>query len=106
MKRFNGKPMSHWERKAKEVVVEILVRAATDYGWRPLGAESPEFPDPHQSIIHKLAADRLMAMAMAEDPEIVKEMLANRARFQENLARFVASMGGGGSRAVGGQKRK
>lgn len=94
-KKINGKPMAHWERQAERVVVDVLVRAATSFGWRPLGAESPEFPDPHQSIIHKLAADRLMAMAEAESPALVKELLDERDRCRSNIMRFISELGGG-----------
>lgn len=97
MKRINGKPMSHWEREARRVVLDTLVRGATYLGW---GGGRPEL----QSIVHKIAADRLMELANAEDPELVGELLAERSRCQENLALFVASMGGSGT--VGGQKGK
>jgi hypothetical protein len=91
-KRINGKPMAHWKRMAKEVVVEILVRAATNFGWRSPGSD----PDPRQSIIHKFAADRLMALAKVEDPGMVREILHDRAKFEENAARALAEILGGG----------
>jgi len=45
-KKVNGKPMSHWEREAKRVVLDTLVRAAVNFGWH---TERPEL----QSVIHK-----------------------------------------------------
>jgi hypothetical protein len=101
MKKINGKPMSYWEHMGKELLVDALVRAAIDYGWDI----DPKF----QSIPQKIAADRLMAMANAEDAEIVKELLAERDRCRENIALFVASLSGktgGSGRSVGGQKRR
>lgn len=93
---INGKPMSHWEREAKRMVLDSLVRAAVYFGW---GSERPDI----QSIIHKIAADRLMELANAEDPNLVKELLAERNRCQMNLARFLAGVSG---RALGKGEKK
>lgn len=87
MKKINGKPMSHWEAMGKRLVVDAMVRAAIGWGW----GEDPA----KQSIPQKIAADRLMELANAEDPELVGELLAERARCQENLARFLVSLSGG-----------
>lgn len=86
-KKINGKPMKHWEQMGKELVVDIMVRAAIQYGW---GMDSK-----CQSLPQKIAADRLMGLANAEDSEIVEKLLAERARCQENLALFIASLSGG-----------
>ncbi len=68
-------------------MISVLVRAATEYGW----GGKPEL----QSIIHRIAADRLMELANAEGAETVRELLAERDRCRENLALFVASLIGG-----------
>lgn len=86
-KKINGKPMSHWEREGKRVVLDSLVRAATYLGW---GSDRPEL----QSVVHKIAADRLMELANAEDPVLVKELLEERSRCLDNLALFAASFAG------------
>jgi len=86
-KKINGKSMAHWEREGKRVVLDSLVRAATYLGW---GSDRPEL----QSIVHKIAADRLMELANAEGPELVKELLEERSRCLDNLALFAASFAG------------
>jgi ribosomal protein L11 len=85
-KRINGQPMSHWKREAKKVVLDSLVRAAINFGW---GRQRPE-----QSIIHKIAADRLMELANGEDPGLVKELLEERDRCLAGLARVLGILPG------------
>ena len=63
-KRFNGKPFSHWEAQADELVIEQLVRAAN------LGE--------HQSLIGYLASKRLMEIAREENPTLVEKVLGIR----------------------------
>lgn len=87
MKKINGKPMSHWEAMGKRLVVDAMVRAAINWGWSG---------DPtRQSIPQQIAANRLMELANAEDPVLVDELLAERARCQEGLAQFMASLSKG-----------
>jgi hypothetical protein len=83
-KKINGQPMSHWEREGKKLVVWTLVRAATKFGW---STNRPEL----QSIIHKIAADRIMELANAEDSSLVQEALDERSRCQTALVAFFAS---------------
>jgi len=77
-KRFNNKPYSHWEQKAQYAVVDWLVRAALNTDTRCLPG--------------KLAHDRLMELAKAENPELVKEVLGDVDRFQRNIARVVSGL--------------
>lgn len=59
-----GKPYSHWEKMAKELVVNQLVRASM------IGGSTPG----------DIASRRLLELAKAEDPEIFKKVLAERSR--------------------------
>lgn len=72
---YNGKPLSHWQRKADELVVYHLVRAAQQCDRR--------------SIIGELAAPKLWDLANSISPEIVKEVLEEQGRCQ---AGFTAIM--------------
>lgn len=78
-KKINGKPMSHWRREAKSLVIEVLVRGA--------GCDS-------RSIIGKLASERLMFLAQLEDDGsgLLQEILQQRDNCRRNLAVFVASL--------------
>jgi hypothetical protein len=58
--------MSHWEHEAKDLVVRVLVRGALDCD--------------KLSIIGRLAEPQLWALANSVDPELVKEVLAERDR--------------------------
>ena len=73
-KKYLGKPMSHWEDAAHTLVVRALVQASL------LDT---------RSIIGKLASERLMQLARAEDSDLVDEMLAEQERFQENMAKVL-----------------
>jgi hypothetical protein len=88
-KKINGKPMSHWEYEGKKLVVWTFVRAATEFSW---GTGRPEL----QSIIHKIAADRIMELANAIDPALVQEALDERARCQAALGAILADITGSG----------
>jgi len=68
-KKINGQPMSHWKKMAEELVIDVLVRASLDYGW---GREQS------RSIVQELAAEKLMELAVVENPEIVKKLLEER----------------------------
>jgi len=82
MKRINGKPMCYWQQQAENLVIDTLVRAAISYGWKPDGQ------DKLQSIIHKIAADRLMEIAKFEDPELVDEILKERDTCLNNFSKI------------------
>jgi hypothetical protein len=75
-KRFNGKPLAYWQRKADELVVYHLVRAIQHCDRR--------------SIIGELAQPKLWALANSISPDLVKEVLQEQGRCQ---AGFVAIMG-------------
>ena len=64
--RLNGKPLAHWEAMAQELVVDLLVCAS-------------------------LKGERLMALAVAENPALVQEALAARSRFQHGAAHALAA---------------
>ena len=80
-KMFNGKPMKYWEGEAHKLVVDCLVRAS-------LGVDV-------RSIIGKLASERLMELANAEDSELVKEVFEERDRCMEGFASIVNDITGG-----------
>jgi hypothetical protein len=71
-KNYNGKPLSHWQRKADELVVYHLVRAAQHCDDR--------------SIIGELAAPKLWELANSVSPELVKEVLQEQGRCQSGFA--------------------
>ena len=62
--RFCGKPLKHWQREARKLVMDSLVRSMTG----------------GISIIHAMANARLLEIAKAEDPEMLDEVLAERDR--------------------------
>lgn len=76
--RFLGKPMAHWEAMAKELVVDHLVRGS-------LACDEHSLPG-------KIARERLMALAQAEDAALVTKVLDDRGRFQTGIARVMADM--------------
>ncbi|MEX2716762.1 MAG: hypothetical protein Q6370_010715 [Candidatus Sigynarchaeota archaeon] len=81
-KRFNGKPIAHWQRTAKKLVVESLVRAAHSFQDDvSLG-----------SLPREIASRRLMELAKIEDENLTREVLDERDRWYRNLARFHASI--------------
>lgn len=69
----------HWEREAKKLVVEMLLRASMI---------------DTRSIIGTLASKRLAELAYAEDPEILKEVMEERDRCVTNLGRALSQMVG------------
>ena len=69
-KRFNGQPARHWQREARKLVVEQLVRSSNVDG----------------SIVGAMASARLLALAEAEDPELYQEVLDERVRCKQGLA--------------------
>lgn len=70
--KVNGKPLSHWQRKADELVIYHLVRAAQHCDDR--------------SIIGELAAPKLWELANAISPDLVKEVLHEQGRCQAGFA--------------------
>ena len=66
-KQFNGKPFSHWQDQADELVVESILRAAL-----------PHTEAEHPSIIGYLAGKRLMEIAQAESPTLLEKVLDQR----------------------------
>ena len=76
--RFNGKPFSHWEQMADELVIEQLVRAAN------LGE--------HQSLIGYLASKRLMELAQTENPTILERVLTTRDRCVQGFQQIMADL--------------
>lgn len=71
-KKFNGKPLAYWQRKADELVVYHLVRAAQHCN--------------QQSIIGELAAPKLWEMANTVSPDLVKEVLDEQGRCAAGFA--------------------
>lgn len=82
-RRFNGKPLSHWQRLAKEIVVESLLRAAYNFGGRP-----------GSSLPGEIASKRLRELAEAEDPELVRKVLDERKRCLRGTAAAFADITG------------
>jgi hypothetical protein len=82
-KRFNGKPFSHWQAQADELVVDSILRAALQYTEQ----EQP-------SIIAHLAGQRLLEIAQAESPTLFEKVLATRARCLEGFTRIMQSISG------------
>jgi hypothetical protein len=78
---YNGKPMSHWEQMAKEIVVDVLVRAWAGY----------ERGSKH-CLPHRLAAKRLKELALAESPDLVVKLLGERDACIRGLAAILNEM--------------
>lgn len=68
-KLFNGKPLEHWKKLAVESAMDTLVR-----GMVP--------KSPYQSIIHALATDMLRQLALTLDPEVFRQIVAERNNFR------------------------
>jgi hypothetical protein len=83
--KFNGKPMSHWEAEAKKLVIDILVRAGTQYAPR---SNRPV------SIIHELASKQLLSLATGVDPRAAREASEELARLGEGMQRVLLEMVG------------
>lgn len=75
--RFNGKPKAHWEREAKKLVIETLVRGSMCDTRSAIGA---------------LASERLLELAKAEDPELFEEVVQEREACQAGFARVMGEM--------------
>ena len=70
--------MSHWEAMAHENVVDALLRASLRCDVR--------------SLPGKIAGERLLALANAEDLEMVQKLLAERDNCQIGMATALRSM--------------
>lgn len=75
-KRFNGKPMSHWEKMAKELVVSHLVRAS-------YGCDSRSLPG-------RMAGQELMGLAARVDRVLTRKIIDERETCIANLHRFIS----------------
>jgi len=64
-------PMEHWELKAKELVIDCLVRASSM---------------DTNSIIGEIASKRLLELAKAEDKKVFNETLKAKNHSAENFA--------------------
>jgi hypothetical protein len=82
-KKLNGKPLSHWEAEAKKLVIDILVRAGTQYAPRP---------DRPVSLIHELASKQLLSLATGVDPRGAREASEELVRLDEGLQRALSGM--------------
>lgn len=72
-KKFNGKPISYWQKAANRLIVECLIAAAQiDV----------------RSLPGQIASRRLLELAREEGPEIFDEVMKQRALFMRNLAIF------------------
>ena len=57
----NGQPISYWERMARQVIVDMLIRTAQSID--------------ATSIAGKLARDRLLDIAHKEDPQLAEDTI-------------------------------
>ena len=75
-KRFNGKPMSHWRREAKKLVIDHIYRGSLI---------------DTRSILGKMVSDRLMFLAQLEDDGsgLLQEIQEERGRFQAGVASVI-----------------
>jgi len=72
-RKFNGKPMSYWQKVANRLVIECLIMAAQiDV----------------RSLPGSIASRRLLELASNEGPEVFKEVMEQRALFMRNLLLF------------------
>lgn len=73
-KSFNGKPFSHWEEGATELVVEMLLRASLNVD--------------EKSLIGYLASKRLGELARDENPELYERVLAKKEASHQLFLKF------------------
>jgi hypothetical protein len=76
LKKTNGKPMRHWQKMADELVMDCLVRAISDFECSNSAA---------QSLPQRLASERLVAIAKAENPELYQKVCDERDRCIKNF---------------------
>lgn len=80
-RKFNGKPLAHWQEMADEIVIDALVRAAMQH----LASE-------HASLPGYIAGQRLMEIAKAENPTMLEKVLAIRAACIQGFQRIMADI--------------
>lgn len=73
-KKFNGKPMSHWQKLADKLVIEHLI-SCLHFDQR--------------SIIVQLATKRLLELSVAENPRLTKQVLKERESRQVGFVRVM-----------------
>lgn len=95
-KKFNGKPMKHWEEMAAEMVVEALLRASYKY-------YDPKSPLADLHLPGKLAGQKLMELAMSYRPDLVDKINKERDACANGFARIMSDIIGirEGSATVG-----
>ena len=71
---FNGKPFTHWQNEARELVLDSLLRASM--------LET-------SSIIGYLAHKRIIDLAKKESPELLKRAVEERATMSQNMLRVL-----------------
>lgn len=72
---FNGRPIRHWEEKAKELVIRQLVNASNL---------------DKRSMIGYIASQRLLELAKQEDPEVFDKLLKERSRSRRNIGKILS----------------
>lgn len=75
-RRFLGRPMSYWERQARELVVYTILTGVWRY-------------ENSGNIVHEMAAKRLWELACAEDPTAVDRLQEERTRCMAGFARAI-----------------
>lgn len=78
--RYAGKPLKHWQAKARKLYMEMLMRAM-DVDTR--------------SIVGAMVYERMEKFVMAEDPEMYQIICDERATIIENMNRVFAALSGG-----------
>jgi len=82
-KKYNGRPMAHWEAEAKSLVMDLLIKAAITH--------EPRMEGPH-SIIGELASKQLYALATAIDPRRAREIRDNLYKQRGDIGSYVVDM--------------
>ncbi len=77
-KKFNGKPMSHWQEMADDLVMHHLVRAIHNCD--------------ENSMPGRLAKQRLLEIAQSENPALLASTQEERDRCLANLPAIIASL--------------
>lgn len=73
--RFLGKSQKHWRQQARELYAECLVRASVVSG----------------GVVGTMVTARILGILKKEDPEMLVEKQAERARARFNMCFFVSS---------------
>jgi hypothetical protein len=91
-KLYNGKPISHWENVARDIVVSALVRAGSMYEKSPISDA--------ECIPHTIAHKQLMNLAKGISEPLFNKAIEERDRCRRNLSVVVSSL------KTGSKKRK